>query len=58
MAGYLTTAQITAMMSCCCGLKSLSVAIREAAIANAKLALEENLTEGVKEMLAEKLKAL
>ena len=33
-------------------------AIREAAIANAKLALEENLTEGVKEMLAEKLKAL
>lgn len=32
--------------------------IREAAIANAKLALEDNLTEGVKEMLAEKLKAL
>ena len=32
--------------------------IREAAIANAKLALEDSLTEGVKEMLAEKLKAL
>jgi len=32
--------------------------IREAAFANAKLALEENLTEGVKELLAEKLKAL